>query len=156
MGVWVIGFYALLAWLAVRKIRQSRQDSEPEEPETEPDPDPYDFRLMNLKEKTAAAKQAADAAGELENLLTDLQTTGQNEYIKAVDLCWTDHDGRHTCTIYCAGDDAETDAVMLLVKRQVHAQRKLLAMLCRELEMNTRHVQNGVQISPRAGDRIQW
>lgn len=154
MGVWVVGFYALLVWLAVRRIRQSREDPEPEEPDEAPDPDPYDFRLMNLKEKTAAAKQAADAAGELENLLTDLQTVGQNEYIKAVDLCWTDHDGRHSCTIYCAGDDAETDAVMLLVQRQVRAQRKMLALLCAELNNSTRHVQNGVQISPRAGDRL--
>lgn len=154
MGVWVIGCYALLIWLAVRRIRKSRQDPEPEEPDEAPDPDPYDFRLMNLKEKTAAAKQAADAAGELENLLTDLQTVGQNEYIKAVDLCWTDHDGRHSCTIYCAGDDAETDAVMLLVQRQARAQRKILALLCQELQRSTRHVQNGVQISPRAGDRL--
>lgn len=154
MILWGIGFYALLIWFAVRKIREQRAEQEDEEPETVPDPDPYDFRLMSVREKTAAAKQAADAAGELENLLTDLQTTGQNDYIKAVDLCWTDHDGRHCCTIYCAGDDAETEAITLLVKRQAHAQRKVLAMLCVELEHSTRHVQNGVQISPRAGDRL--
>lgn len=154
MGVWVIGFYALLTWLAVRKIRKDREaTAEDPEPDTAEDPDPYDFRLLNVREKAAAAKEAADAAGDLENLLTDLSTTGQNNYIKAVDLCWSDQNGRHTCTIYCAGDDAETDAITLIVQRQVRAQRKMLALLCAELNHSTRHVQNGVQIS-RAGDRL--
>ena len=147
MAVWVIGCYALLAWLAVRRIRKK-----PDDPEPDPEPD-TDFQLLSLREMTAAAKTIADTAGDLENLLTDLQTTGE-DYCKTVELHWTAPDGNHSCSIYCTGDNAETDAMILIVQRQIAGYRQSLSRLCSEMAHTTRHVQNGVQIDLyKAGDR---
>lgn len=140
----IIILYCLLGSFVRRILRPP--DDEP--PEQLPQPSRI-TPLFDVREMAAAAKEEADAAGELDGLLTDLQAASPR-IIKIVDISWGDATGEHSEKIYCTGGP-ETDALKSIIYTQQCRHRASLSEITVQLSQRTRHVQNGAQ-----NDRDRW
>lgn len=142
----IVVFYALLAGL-VRRILKPPDDQEPPQPPDQPLPYTY-MQLFDVREMAAAAKIEADAAGELDGLLTMLQTCDRN-LTRCIQISWQDNTGDHTETVFCSGG-SETRALMHIAYRQQATHRSQLADITQQLAQRSgRHAQNGVQNDDR-------
>lgn len=118
-------------------------------PEKPPEP-PSAYPLQNLREITAAAKLEADAAGDLEDLLTDLQQVN-DDVIKILTITWTGTDGTHTERVFCSGG-SETDAMYHIAAKQLQHHKETLSALSSEMAIRAgRRAPNGAQ-----NDRENW
>lgn len=135
----IIILYLLLGSFVRRILRPPDEDPPPE-----PMPQPSRLTpLFDVREMAAAAKQEADAAGELDGLLTDLQAASPR-VVKVVSISWGDAEGEHSESIYCTGGP-ETDALRSIVYTQQCRHRAALSEITVQLSQRTRSVPNSVQ-----------
>lgn len=141
----IVVLYLLLGGI-VRKLLMPDDPAPPQPPAAYP--------LRNLREIVAAAKLEADAAGELEDLLTDLQQCS-DDVRKVVVIQWAGADGTKTERVFCSGG-SETEALYHVAAKQLSEHKQALAALSAEQAMQAgRSARNSAQNDGRP-DRGAW
>lgn len=89
-----------------------------------------DFDYLSVREQIAAAHKTADTIGDLEQLLTDLQQSCEED-ITVLHMEWIGRDNeKHEYDLYCNGTDAATECMAAITECEVHDLRGLLAYQC--------------------------
>ncbi len=119
-----------------------RREPEPEEPEIEDD---ADYRLLTIREQAEAARITADTIGDVEDLLTDLQTC-DGDHVIILQIGWIGSTGDHKIDIMCDGLNTASVCMEQIMEREVRDRKIALSRQCSELARRTRSRQNGGQI----------
>ena len=133
MGTFIM---LLLIGLLIVHILRNRSSAEPEEEQG------TDFDFLSVHEQIAAAHETADAIGDMEQLLTDLASSSEDDVI-VLHLEWVGRDARsHAFELYCNGADTASDCMTDIAEREAHDLRKELSYQCAVLSGGGRHRKN--------------
>lgn len=109
-----------------------------------PDPDPEqepedggDYRLLSIREQAEEARIMADTIGDVEDLITDLQTC-DGEHIITVRISWIGSTGDHHVDIMCNGINTASCCMEQIMEREVRDRKLALSRQCRALANQTR------------------
>lgn len=107
-----------------------------QEPEQEPE-DGGDYRLLSIREQAEEARIMADTIGDVEDLITDLQTC-DGEHIITVRISWIGSTGDHHVDIMCNGINTASCCMEQIMEREVRDRKLALSRQCRALANQTR------------------
>ena len=115
----------------------------------DPDPDPEedggDYRLLSIREQAEEARIMADTIGDVEDLITDLQTC-DGEHIISLRISWIGSTGDHHVDIMCNGINTASCCMEQIMEREVRDRKIALSRQCQALANQTRRRPNGGQI----------
>jgi hypothetical protein len=135
---------AVYVWIIYRLAKHIlRREPAQEEPE-----DDADYRLLTIREQAEAARIMADTIGDVEDLITDLQTCS-GEYLVNIRISWVGSTGAHHVDIMCDGINTASCCMEQIMEREIHDRKVALSRQCRALARGTRSVpisgQNGTR-----------
>lgn len=114
----------------------------PEEPTEEETPD---FEYLTVREQMQKAQETSDALGDMEQLVTDLETCSTDD-IKVLHVEWLGEDGRnHEYDLYADGSNTVTECITAIAEREIAELRRSLAYQCAALKKRTRRAKNCAQ-----------
>lgn len=132
----IMGAFILLSMFVLLFVRK-RNDTAAEPPEER-----TDFDYLSVREQIAAAKETADQVGDMEQLLTDLAESCEDDVI-ILHIEWVGRDDmQHEYDLYCGGLDTASECMTEIAEREVHDLREALAYQCAVLSERGRHRQN--------------
>lgn len=112
----------------------------------EPEEECTDFDLMTAREKVENVREISDAIYDLEQMETDLDCCNPRTNVKAITLCWLgEDDENHQYTLFCDGEDTNTEALKRIVRREIHDLRAEFSYKTAVLSECTRSGQNSGQ-----------
>lgn len=115
------------------------------EPKQEPEPEESgDYRLLTIREQAEEARIMADTIGDVEDLITDLQTC-DGEHIITVRISWIGSTGDHHVDIMCNGINPASCCIEEIMEREVIDRKRALSRQCRALANQTRRRPISVQ-----------
>lgn len=111
------------------------------EPEQEQEPeDGGDYRLLSIREQAEEARIMADTIGDVEDLITDLESC-DGEHIITVRISWIGATGDHHVDIMCNGINTASCCMEQIMEREVRDRKLALSRQCRALANQTRRRQ---------------
>lgn len=132
---------AVYVWIIYRLAKHIlRREPAQEEPEEE-----ADYRLLTIREQAEAARIMADTIGDVEDLITDLQSC-DGEHLVAVQISWIGATGSHQVDIMCDGINTASVCMEQIMEREVRDRKAALSRQCRDLARGTRSRRNSGQI----------
>ena len=133
----IMGAFILLMLLALMYVPIRRRDTAEEQPEER-----TDFDYLSVREQIAAAKDTADQIGDIEQLLTDIGESCEDDVI-ILHIEWIGRDAvQHAYDLYCDGSDTASECMTEIAERETHDLREALAYQCAVLSEQGRHRQN--------------
>lgn len=112
------------------------------EPEQEPEPEEScDYRLLTIREQAEEARIMADTIGDVEDLITDLQTCS-GEHLVSIRISWVGGTGEHHVDIMCDGINTASCCMEQIMEREIRDRKLALSRQCRALARGTRSVPN--------------
>jgi len=127
---------------AIVKIGRALLRREPVQEEPE---ESGDYRLLTIREQAEAARIMADTIGDVEDLITDLQTC-DGEHLIAMQISWIGATGSHQVDIMCDGINTASVCMEQIMEREVRDRKAALSRQCRDLARGTRSRRNSGQI----------
>lgn len=132
--LYLIVLITVIIYAALRKHKACNQD---------------DFEYLTVREQLTVAKETADAIGEAEQLISDMQMSTPNDII-ALHLEWIGRDDeRHAVELYCNGLNTASENMICIGEREIHDLKIELARQCEILAFGGRHRQNRRQYGAR-------
>lgn len=129
----IMGAFILLSMFVLLFVRKRNDTAD------EPSEERTDFDYLSVREQIAAAKETADQVGDMEQLLTDLAESCEDDVI-ILHIEWVGRDAeQHAYDLYCDGEDTATECMTEITEREIHDLRQALAYQCAVLG---RHRQN--------------
>lgn len=135
----IIGVYVLIGYLICRHIRAG--ESPAEMPDDDSDDD---YEIFTTSEQARFVAEQMQQLEYLEQLLTDIESASP-DLVRVVQLSWMAADGTRTHDLYLHGDDAATEWMLQIIRREIHDQRSRCALHAQALAARTRRVRNGVK-----------
>ena len=133
----IMGAFILLVLLALLFVPIRRADTAEEQPEER-----TDFDFLSVREQLAAAHETADQIGGMEQLLTDIEESCEDDVI-ILHIEWVGRDDvQHEYDLYCDGEDTASECMAEIAEREIHDLREALAYQCVVLSERGRHRQN--------------
>ena len=119
---------------AIVKIGRTLLHREPVQEEPE---ESGDYRLLSIREQAEEARIMAETIGDVEDLITDLQTC-DGEHLIAIRISWMGATGNHSVDIMCDGINTASCCMEQIMEREVRDRKASLSRQCRELARGTR------------------
>lgn len=133
----IMGAFILLMLLALMFVPIRRTDNAAEQQEER-----TDFDFLSVREQLAVAHDTADQIGGMEQLLTDIEESCEDDVI-ILHIEWIGRDDmKHEYDLYCDGSDTASECMTEIAEREVHDLRASLAYQCAVLSERGRHRQN--------------
>ena len=97
-----------------------------------------DFDLAGMNEKLNIADETRKGLNAMEELATDIQTSSPDLQI-VIHLTWVSHDGEpREYDLYIDGCNTASDAMNMIIEREINDLRTALAYECAALSYETR------------------
>lgn len=129
-------FAILLCWFFIKTMQPKREEEQEEEDE------PPDFEYLTVREQLATAKATSDALGDMEQLITDMETCSEDN-IKVIHIEWLGEDDKnHSYDLYADGSNTVTECIEAIAEREQAELRRTLAYQCSVLSKHTRSMKN--------------
>lgn len=103
-----------------------------------------DYEIFTTSEQARFVAEQMQQLEYLEQLLTDIESASP-DLVRVVQLSWMAADGTRTHDLYLHGDDAATEWMLQIIRREIHDQRSRCALHAQALASRTRRVRNGAQ-----------
>ena len=123
---------------AIVKIGRTLLHREPVQEEPE---ESGDYRLLSIREQAEEARIMAETIGDVEDLITDLQTC-DGEHLIAIRISWMGATGNHSVDIMCDGINTASCCMEQIMEREIRDRKLALSRQCRALARGTRSVPN--------------
>lgn len=131
----IIMFFCWLIWKAIHPP-DGEDDAEVENDNED------DFEYLTVREQLAAAQETSYAIGELEQLITDMQESTEDD-LMILHIEWVGRDNSaHAIDLFCDGVNTASECMIEIGDREAHDLRATLAYQCSVLSSGTRSRKN--------------